>query len=106
MGSTSAFCDHAQDKWTRHRLLPGFFIPAKFADKVKKADAVFISPAFIFEPLFNEPFRLVLHFGYLDACTLRLLKNRKSHFRLRKDIVVDIQSRLARHVSRPGILSL
>jgi hypothetical protein len=105
---TSAFCDHAQNKWTSHRLLPGFFIPAQHKKKVRsaKTDALFISPAFVFEAPYNEPFLLVFHFGYLDSCTLRSLKNRKPLFRLRKDIVIDIQSQLARHVSRPGILSL
>jgi hypothetical protein len=102
----SAFCDHAQDKWTCHRLLPGFFIPAQHKKKLKKTGALFISPAFVFEPPYNEPFLLVFHFGYLDSCTFRSLKNRKPLFRLKKDLVVDIQSQLARHVSRPGILSL
>jgi hypothetical protein len=102
----SAFCDRAHAKWTCHRLLPGFSLPAQHGKKFKKTNALFISPTFAFEAPHQEPFQLVFHFGYLDSCTFKSLKKCKPLFRLKKDLLVDIQNQLARHVSRPGILSL
>jgi hypothetical protein len=86
--------------------VPGFIIPASLIKPVKRSDALFVSPVLALKSAFPEPFHLVFDFGYFNCLGFNSLKRHRPLFRLRTDLLVEIQSRLARHINRPGISSL
>ena len=103
----SPICDHAQKKWRRHRLLPCIVWQTSYVDCLKKnADFLFVTPRIYNTSCSPATFHFVFDFRHFHACSFDEAKNRKPLFRLRKDLIIEIQSRLTRHVSRPGILSL
>ncbi len=119
----SPSCDFAQNKWKLSRLLPGVMWPSDhFSRKskkknkeivlIKKADYIYASPVFEID---NLTFKLVFDFRYLTALSFEELdklnkpdsleKSKVLHhsFCLRHQLLVDIQSHLARHINRPGV---
>ena len=102
----SASCDHALNKWKRHRIVPGFLISSLHHKHLKSNDALFVSPPFTSAKVFSESFYIVVDFSYFGCVGFKSLRRRKPICRLRKDLLVEIQTRLGRHINRPGILEL
>ena len=100
----SPTCDFAQGKWRKSRLLPGVMWPKAHFHKIKKkADYIYESP--IFEKQ-GMVFKLVFDLRYLTSLSPNTMKKMQSAFRVKHELLVDIQSHLARHISRPGVTSL
>ncbi|HTN68964.1 MAG TPA: hypothetical protein VLZ33_05830 [Dysgonamonadaceae bacterium] len=102
-------CDKVQNKHRKIRAIKGIIIEEKFAENLdKKTEALFVSPPFFLEND-EKSFVLVLNFRYFftyptDQKLLDTLMHINPIFRLRSTIISEIQSKLARHVNRQGIL--
>lgn len=102
-------CDKVQNKHKKIRLVKGVIIEKKFRKFVDdKSESIYISPSFFLEKEKNS-FILILNFRYLfthstEKKDINRLKFVKNIFRLRSTLISEIQSKLARHVSRQGIL--
>ena len=96
----SPYCDYAQKKWKCHRILPGIMWPEQHAGEIKKADYIYKSPLFFID---NALYYFVFDLRYLTSVEPDKLKNKQSLFRFRKELLVDIQSKISGHINRPGI---
>ena len=99
----SPFCDYAQNKWKRSRLLPGIICPKNFGNKIKKAGFIYTTPILKID---NEPVYLVFNIKYLSSIPLNSLNEKTSNMRIRKELLNDIQTKIAGHINRLGITSL
>jgi len=96
-------CDFAQDKWRRSRILHGVMWPQKHCHKIKKCEYIYISPDLEKN---GSIFKLVFDLRYFTSQAFDTIRKKKASFRLKHDLLVDIQSHLARHINRPGVISL
>lgn len=102
-------CDKVQNKHRKIRVVKGFIINKEYKKNIdNKSEAIFILPSF-FDEKSNQSQILVLNFRYFftyptDKDLLDSLKYINPLFKLRSSVVAEIQSKLARHISRQGIL--
>lgn len=98
-------CDYAQGKIRKSRMLPGILF--KYIDteiyEPKKAEYSYISPIIKFD---DKIARMVFDFRYFYSANLKEVKKAEPIFTLRNEMIVDIQSRLASHINRPGVTSI
>jgi len=116
-------CDFVQKKMKRSRIVIGFLlrgteikfrIPGKrisipLFDPMRKrpslikskTDYLYITPPFNFE---NELYIIILDFRYFSSISPEEIRRKEPLFRLRKEILNDIQTKLAFHVNRTGVL--
>ena len=98
-------CDYAQDKWRVSRLVPGVLWPSKFSEFIKtNAQFAYCSPVVKFTD--GNLYHLVFDFRFFTSTPFNKIDNSKYLFRLKQELLTDIQSHLSSHVSRPGIISL
>lgn len=100
-------CDYIQSKQIHIRLLKGVIIDKKYAHFLINNEAIFTTPAFHDDV--SDTSRVLVtnfkHFFTVRADTnVKNFKKVTPIFRLRGDVVGDIKSKLARHVTRQGIL--
>ncbi|APF17523.1 hypothetical protein Calab_2006 [Caldithrix abyssi DSM 13497] len=105
----SPVCDFVQNKMRMSRMIKGVLLPDSVENynsvwrKIKKsASFLYVSPVIYYG---NSVFRMVLDFRYFTSEPLSN-QERETIFRIRKDILNDIQTRLAFHVNRTGVLFL
>lgn len=112
--NVTPLCDTIQGKVSFHRLVRGFLIKNEdLTKKVKgkeklvfdaKSEAIFMSPIFTYN---SDNYSIILDFRhFFTLSTFGKSKNRKPLFRVRQQLLAEIQSKLARHVNRQGILFL
>ena len=97
----SPTCDFAQSKWKLSRLLPGVMWPIDHWKKINKADYIYTSSPY-FE-INGNIYKLVFDFRCLTSTDFATLEKMKPFFRIKHELLVDIQSHLARHINRPGV---
>ena len=103
LSEVSPSCDYAQNKLRVHRVLPGLMWPQDHSEKVKKADYIYTSPMLEIE---NAVYKLIFDLRCLTSLSFEQLKSRIGMFRIRHELLVDIQANIARHINRPGVISL
>lgn len=98
-------CDYVQkENKIYDRIVKGLLIPVEFADFIdEKSEAVYILPILINHN--SKEFIMVLDFRYFITTDL-IRENVNALFRIRQELLAEIQSRLARHINRQGILFL
>jgi len=96
----SPYCDYAQKKWKFHRILPGVIWPEQYENILKKADYIYRTPLFLIN---DQLCYFVFDLHYLSSITFDRLNDKTSLYRFRKELLVDIQSKIAGHINRPGI---
>lgn len=96
-------CDFVQNKCYNSRVVKGMLIKAEHAAFIDdKSEAIFISPKFKYE---NDTYILVLHFRYFfTAPGSNGVQGLVPLFRVRQQLLSEVQSKLARHISRQGVL--
>jgi len=103
--NVSPLCDFAQEKLPYVRLLPGMLIKADefLGDKIntKSAFNYFSDGVLRFE---EEDYKLMFDFRFLYSRNESLLKKISTNFKLRHQILADIQLKLGSHVNRSGVL--
>lgn len=98
-------CDYAQDKWKVNRILPGVMWPAGFAEYIKtSAKFVYKSPVLQYKD--EKYYHLVFDLRYFTSVPFSTLEPITPIFRIKQELLIDIQSHLASHVNRPGVVSL
>jgi len=101
-------CDHAQGNAKYHRILPGFLVPCECEDWLNKSNteiASYRSPRIRVEAL-NVNARMVLDFRGIKTVSLNSLSGIKPLFRMRQELLFEIQHLAGTHSSRPGLLNL
>lgn len=98
-------CDYVQrNNKIYDRIVKGLLIPSvyrKFIDE--KSEAVYVLPITI--NYNDKEYILILDFRYFSTTDLSVEKATPI-FRLRQELLAEIQSKLARHINRQGILFL
>lgn len=97
-------CDYVQkNNHIYDRVINGLFIDKKFKEYVDtNSEAVFICPFTI--TLDTVEYILVLDFRYFTTTNLTVLNKDQIKFRIRQELLSEIQSKLSRHINRQGIL--
>ena len=105
----SPLCDFIQNKMKLSRVVKGFLCPIRVQingrvidvyEKLRKhTNFLYITPIIEYE---EKIYRLVIDFRYFSA--KNELDSATCIFRLRKEILIDVQTKLSGHVSRPGVL--
>lgn len=97
-------CDYAQKKTRYDRVVMGVIIDSVHRQYIDtKSEAIYVSP------VFNDDSReriLVLNYRYFITQKLSNTGGERILYRVRNSILSEIQSKLARHISRQGIMSL
>jgi len=99
----SPFCDYAQNKWKRNRILSGIKWPEKYENNLKKADYIYKTSLFRID---NNLYYFVFDIRLLSSIEIEKLNDVKSTMRIRKELLNDIQTKIAGHINRLGITSL
>jgi len=95
-------CDFAQKKNINDRVVKGILIPKEYRDYIEdKSEAVLIIP-FVIE-LDGSEYYLALDFRYFITTDLTQ-QNVTGLFRIRQEMLAEVQSKLSRHINRLGIL--
>lgn len=96
-------CDYVQKKAKYFKLVQGVIINADFRDYVNiQSDAFYVSPIFEYE---KQRRFMVLNYRYLVSYDTNH-QFPSPLFRIRESILAEIRSKLARHISRHGIMNL
>jgi hypothetical protein len=77
--------------------------PKEHSKKIKNANYIYKSPYFEAN---GRIFYLVFDLRILTSLSFDTLKKKKPVFRVKHEFLVDVQSCLARHMNRPGVISL
>lgn len=97
-------CDYAQNKSQYDRVVLGIIIESRYKEMIDtKSEAIYVSPPF------NDGSHeriLVLNFRYFMTHELSNVDNVKPLYRVRNSILSEIQSKLARHINRQGVMNL
>jgi hypothetical protein len=98
-------CDYVQKSNRIYdRIVKGLLIPAQYKTFIdEKSEAVYVLPITINHS--DKEYILILDFRYFSTTNLDA-EEAPPIFRLRQELLAEIQSRLARHISRQGILFL
>lgn len=96
-------CDYAQDKWKFSRVLKGIVVPIKYDKKIKKADYIYRSKIVNIK---GEIVYLIFDLRDFGSISFESLRNHSIHYQMRHQFLVDIQSKMANHISRPGYFAL
>lgn len=101
-------CDYAQGRTDKKvaniRIVKGVLIAAEHKDKIDgKSEAVYVSPIFNYN---NSCKVLLLDFRHFTTIDSIDTNSCSVLFRIRTSMLAEIQSRLARHINRQGIMSL
>ncbi|RKS01313.1 hypothetical protein [Flavobacterium sp. 102] len=96
-------CDYVQNKNFNHRVVKAIMIKSEFKQFIDdKSEAIFITPKFKFS---ETDYILVLNFRYFFTSNKPDgLKYISPMFRVRQQLLAEIQSKLARHITRQGVL--
>jgi hypothetical protein len=101
--NVTPLCDIVQNKNINHRLLSGFMAEAKFYECIKKSDSFYKSHLFSYR---NQSVFIGLDLRSFSSCSFDELRQKEYLFTLRTNLINDIQTKLAAHVSRIGVLNL
>lgn len=102
--NVTPLCDFVQQKQKTDRLIRGLLIESKYRINLDdKSEALFFSPDFQYNFI---SYFLVIDFRHFFTDDIQPNDNIKPIFRLRQQILSEIQSKLSRHISRQGILFL
>ena len=97
-------CDYAQNKAQYDRVVLGIIIESHYKEMIDaKSEAIYVSPPF--DDGSHERI-LVLNYRYFMTHELSNVDNVKPLYRVRNSILSEIQSKLARHINRQGVMNL
>lgn len=97
-------CDFAQRNKVYDRVVKGLLIPTNYSQYIESSsEAIFTLPFNLAWE--NKEYIMALDFRYFITCDLTD-KKLDPLFRLRQELLSEIQSKLSRHINRQGILVL
>jgi hypothetical protein len=97
-------CDHAQGTTTFHRFISGILIKKEYEAilSISKDEIAVYKIGPIFINRYSDIYYIVLDLKALSTSELGTLNNKRPLFRIRKELLVDIQHKVGSHLSRPG----
>jgi hypothetical protein len=95
-----AICDFTNKKVRYSKFIEGVLVSNESRDYFYDNEAIFVSPVFIHN---EKEYCLLLNFQYLST---QQKESITPIFRVREEMLSEIQSKLARHINRQGILNL
>lgn len=95
-----AICDFTNQKVKYSKFIDGVLVLNESRNYFFDNEAVFVSPSFLYS---DNEYCLILNFQYLSTSKS---EGATVIFRVREEMLSEIQSRLARHINRQGILYL
>ncbi|REG92956.1 hypothetical protein [Flavobacterium aquicola] len=99
----SPICDYAQQKMPCCRILPGLLIKKEY--EIEKGNSFnYISDATI--SLNEVDYLFVFDFKFLYSIPNHVAKKRTSKYKLRQQLLADLQVKLGSHINRAGVLYL
>ncbi len=97
-------CDFIQSKKTVHRFILGTLWPHKYINLIKsRTDFLYLSPAFYIR---SAPHHIVIDMRYASSLKLGTKIKSEVAFKIRHELLVEIQNTVSRYLSRPGVLFL
>lgn len=96
-------CDFAQKKKICDRVVQGVMIEARFIDYINQGDAFYTSPIIKHN---GNNYIIILNFNYFITTDLTNGSSCNMLFKIRRPMLAEIQSKLARHINRQGIMNL
>jgi len=99
-------CDYVQKNRKKLRLVFGVMYPYSCYVKDEKN---FKGENYIYTPIveYNKlPYKIVLDLHTVTGINENALSNMQPIFRLRKELLVDIQQKIASHIARPGFFNM
>jgi hypothetical protein len=94
-------CDFVQNKCFNTRVVKGMIIKADYKEYINdQSEAIFISPKFKYN---NDVYIIILNFKYFFTIS-EFSGKTTPLFRLRQQLLAEVQSKLARHINRQGVL--
>ena len=106
--NVTPICDYVQCKCVYYRMIPGLIINSKYFEYFNKlSEAIYISP---FIKVFSnsaENYFLLFDFRFFTSISKNEFNEKMIPiFKIRQNLLSEIQSRLSRHINRQGILFL
>lgn len=99
----SPICDYAQQKMPCCRILPGLLIKKEY--EIERGNSFnYISDATI--SINNVDYLFVFDFKFLYSVPNHVAKKRTSKYKLRQQLLADLQVKLGSHINRAGVLYL
>lgn len=104
-------CDFVQNKRKKLRLIFGLMYPYSPVVEMGKEDKDFDGDNFIYTPIieFNQKaYKVVLDLQTVTGINEETLNSKEldTLFRFRKELLVDIQQKIASHIARPGFFNM
>lgn len=97
----TAFCDFAQGKTKKVKIVLGYIFPSEYEEfLLSRTEYLYITNNFFLD---DKNVRLVLNFHHTLSFQESILKDMDIIFRIRKEVLNDVQHKLAHYISRPGI---
>ncbi len=100
-------CDYSQSKRLRYRFLPGILYLADIETKLVSLDSIYSEiPSFEFK---GKIYKLVFDYRLFKAINKdddSIFTSDNFLFRLKSELLTDIQARISSHVNRPGIVTV
>lgn len=97
-------CDFAQNKAKYDRIVLGLIIDSCYKQLIDtKSEAIYISPSFVEG---SHERVLILNYRFFLTQNLSKVNGIKQIYRIRNSALSEIQSKLARHINRQGIMNL
>jgi hypothetical protein len=102
-------CDFVQGKRKKLRLVFGLLYPY---DNYTEGQTVFNGDYYVYSPIIeynHKPYRMVFDLHTVTGINENILVNKdvtEILFRLRKELLVDIQQKIATHIARPGFFNM
>ncbi len=101
----SPLCDYAQEKMPFVRLLPGLLLESELIqgdDLIMHNSYNYFSDGNI--NLNEKDYHLLFDFRFLYSKPESVLKTRDSYYKLRHQLLSDVQLRLGNHINRSGVI--
>ena len=97
-------CDYAQNKAKYDRIVMGLIIDSCYMELIDtKSEAIYVSPSF--DEGSHERV-IILNYRFFLTQNLSKVNGIKQLYRIRNSVLAEIQSKLARHISRQGVMNL
>lgn len=96
-------CDYAQNKTRVDRLIEGIIVPSEYKQYLLNNEAIYCSPTFMYNDI---PCVIVIDYRCLVTAHIGEMQNITPLFKLRRQLLAEIQSKLSRHINRQGIMNL
>ena len=96
-------CDYAQKKKICDRVVQGVMIESRYGNYLNQGDAFYTSPIIRHD---GRNYIVVLNFNYFITTNLNDGTDCTILFKIRRPMLAEIQSKLARHINRQGIMTL